>query len=217
MPSQIPGQFISSVGGVLIVGPFGGIGGGSGRNTNTMIGGGVNPGSSCTPPLPATNLVTWIDCQNWALNRIPIFDDVTGTGSYGGVNRDQTAEDWSANASIVLDQNIPVDMLLKYGVTVKKGTPIASTGHSQFYFNLGVELILVQGCGTNYPSNYSVDFYYCPSAKLSQNGPIIDAGNKKDVRMNVTMVGNARIFKMPAECNVLADYIAALILRGQVF
>lgn len=217
MPSQIPGQFINSVGGALIVGPYGGIGGGAGRNTSTMIGAGINPGNNCVPPAAVPNQVTWIDCTDWTLGIAPIYDEVTGTYSYGGVNRDKTAEDWGARANVVLDQRYPVDMLLKYGVIVGKGNALASTGGSQFYFNSGVELILVQGCGTNYPSNQTIDFYYCPSAKLSVNGPGIDAGNKKDVRYSVSIVGNARIFKLPAECNVLADYLGALAARGQVW
>jgi hypothetical protein len=203
MSSQIPGQYINSVGGVLIITGF--------QGTTTPEWTDVNT-------LPADGGPSyWLDCLDWRLKIEAIFDDVTGTGSYGAVNRDQTAEDCQAEANVVVDQRYPPDMLVKYGFLAGKGSQVVNAGNSQFGFNLGVRAIFVQGCGTNYPSDKYLDWYWCPSVKLFMRGPVIDAGNKKDVRMPLGIRANARVFKMPAEYNVWTDYRAHLVLRGQTF
>jgi len=210
---QIPAQHINSVGGALVITPFGGAIGGLGNNTPEW-------NINAAFPLPASGAPSWwIDCADWQLTRQPIFDDVTDTGSYGAVNRDQTAEDWSLQANIIVDQRFPPDMIIRYGypyngVGLTKNVPTSLIGLG---FNLGVRIALIQGCGVNYPVDAYLDFFWCPSAKLAQNGPIIDANNKKEVRMPIAGVGNARIFKMPAEYNNWLDYATHLSNRGQVF
>ncbi len=213
--TQIAGQFINSVGGMIVVTPFGGQTGQPGNRQPEWT-------NNTSPVIPSPGNSVFLDAADWQLHRKPIYDDTTNTGSYGAVNRDITAEDWEMTGNIIVDQNRPPDMLLRYGFFAGKAigganNPVVSGGNSQFGFNLGVRIILIQGCGTNYPSDLTLDFFWSPSAKIGPNGPIIDAGNKKDVRMPIMAVGNARIFKLPAEVNLALDYNTHLEGRGQVY
>jgi hypothetical protein len=205
--TQIPGQFISSVGGLVGFAPY------AGNRTPDW-------GSGVPAAPPSASQVTYLDVADWQLQITPFFDDTTNTGSYGAQNMDLVAEGFQAVMNVIVDQNRPPDMLAKYGVFTTKASPVSFNTISQYEFNLGTRLTLIQGAGANYPydpNNVNQDFWWCPSVKRAQVTPIIDANAKKMVRMRITVQGNARIFKLPAEYQVLADYITHLASWNQVF
>lgn len=208
MSGQIAGSFITSVGGMIMFAPFQG-------NTTPEFSGN---GSSGPPALPYTGPGGYLDAANWRLNITTFLDDTTHTGSYGAQSMDRAAEGFTMSAEIIVQQTSPPDMLAKYGVFYQKGNTVPSSSVSQYGFNLGTRMLLIQGAGVNYPAdNQAVDFWYAPSCKVEMDEPVIDANNKKMVRMAVRVRGNSRIFKLPAEAVLFTDYVTHLQNRGQVF
>ena len=212
--AQIAGQFITSEGGLIGFCPFGGAIGANGNQTPEFT-----PGASCAPP--DTNHAAYFDVADWTLTVHSFFDDVTHTGSYGAQSMEKTCEGFTLDANVIVDIRYPPDMLAKFGYPFVSGTPVPLAGAaypSNYALNLGCRMTLLQGSGYNYPVDLkALDFWYCPSVKIASVVPTIDANNKKMVRMAISVQGNARIFKMPAEFNALNDYITHLINRGQTF
>ena len=212
--AQIAGQFITSVGGLVGFCPFGGSIGANGNRTVEFT-----PSATCAPP--STTSANYFDAADWNVTINAFFDDVTNTGSYGAQSIERTCEGFSAEINVITDIRYPPDMLAKYGYPFVSGTPVplaTAPYPSNYAFNLGCRMTLIEGSGYNYPvDGQALNFWYCPSVKISSATPIIDANNKKMVRMSIKVEGNARIFKLPAEFNALNDYITHLANRGQVF
>ena len=207
--ANIAGNFITSVGGYVGFCPWLG-------NTTpewTVGGGGPVP-----PTTSVVNGVQIFDVADWELETIPFFDDTTHTGSYGAQSIDKVAEGFTATINAIVDQRYPPDMYAKYGFGFQNGTLVPANLAPGFDFNLGTRMTLVVGAGVSSPADgLQVDFYWCPSVKVATVRPTIDANNKKMVRMRVDVVGNAKLFKLPAEYQVFLGYQTHLQGRGSTF
>lgn len=219
MSSPIAGLKVTSVGGLVGFWPYQG-------NDTPEWGAG-------DPVVPTAEQTNYLDCAVWDLETTPFFDDVTDTGSYGAQVLDKAAEGFQATVDVIYDLRYPPDMMAKYGAQPNVGQAFADNGaqvdsaHSQFCFNLGVRMTLIQGAGVNYPSGdplgiglgaaQMVDFYWSPSVKIAVSKPVIDANNKKMVRQRIQVAGASRIFKLPAEALACRDYLKFLQNRGKVF
>lgn len=188
--APINGQRISSFGGVLAFKAFG-----SGSPA-ALVGGGV----------PSISGAYTLDCAAWALDLISIHDDDTDTGSFGAANSQKTAEDWILHAQIIWDLRRPPELISKNGLAAGLDN-----------FNAGFQLWAFLGDDANYPSDIGAQYYWAPSGKILQQKPIVDAAGKKMIRMELSIKGNSRIFRLPAESQQMGRYMAALHRRSLVF
>ena len=189
--SPIGGQLISSFGGVLGFTPFG-------------LGSPANYSSGSVEPSVSNQSV--LDARRWDLLLHSFGDDSTDTSSYGAEGYQKTAEGFMLAASILWDLRRPPDLISKNGGNIAIDN-----------INAGFQLWAYLGDDANYPSDIGAQYYFAPSAKIVMQKPIIDAGTKAMIGIDVVIKGNSRIYKLPAELTQFGKYMTHLKNRNFVF
>jgi hypothetical protein len=188
MATQVTGNHLSAVGGVIQFIPFGSGGTGSGGSSGNI----------------------WVDVTDWAGSIVNFTDDVTDTGTWGYQGIDIPCQGFKYVANLVYDLSKPADTAQRAAVF--------GAGSSNVSMNASIQVSLFLGNGENYPESDTVaEWIFIPSAKVTFFHFLNDAGNKKMVRGRMEGISSSGYFHMPYDSARLQLYTSHLNQRGRSF